>query len=291
MAAIELKIVTGMSGAGKSSMMQVLEDMGYYCVDNLPPDLFLKFVELILQAQTDFAKVALMADVRGGRFFMDAYDALEELRHKGIGYEIIFLEASDDILVRRFKETRRRHPLACNGSVLDGIREERKRLQNIRGRADIVIDTSNLRVQDFKEMVGEMLSGGDGGRLLVSITSFGFKYGLPIDADLVMDVRFLPNPYYVPELRPQTGQAEPVRRFVMEQPEAQDFLAKYSDLLLGLLPQYVREGKRHLAIAIGCTGGQHRSVVLAEELAGRLAAADAHIMVTHRDMARNSRGL
>lgn len=287
---MELKIVTGMSGAGKSSMMQVLEDMGYYCVDNLPPDLFMKFVELILQAQTDFAKVALMADVRGGRFFMDVSDALEELRHKGIDYEIIFLEASDEILVRRFKETRRRHPLAINGSVPDGIREERKRLQNIRGRADIVIDTTNLRVQDFKEMVGEMLCGGSGERLTVSITSFGFKYGLPIDADLVMDVRFLPNPYYVPELKQQTGQAEPVRRFVLEQPQAQDFLVKYSELLLGLLPQYVREGKRHLVIAVGCTGGQHRSVAVAEALAAALSG-EAQVMVMHRDMTRNSSGL
>lgn len=287
---MELKIVTGMSGAGKSSMMQVLEDMGYYCVDNLPPDLFMKFVELILQAQTDFAKVALMADVRGGRFFMDVSDALEELRHKGIDYEIIFLEASDEILVRRFKETRRRHPLAINGSVPDGIREERKRLQNIRGRADIVIDTTNLRVQDFKEMVGEMLCGGSGERLTVSITSFGFKYGLPIDADLVMDVRFLPNPYYVPELKQQTGQAEPVRRFVLEQPQAQDFLVKYSELLLGLLPQYVREGKRHLVIAVGCTGGQHRSVAVAEALAAALSG-EAQVMVMHRDMTRNGSGL
>lgn len=288
---MELKIVTGMSGAGKSSMMQVLEDMGYYCVDNLPPDLFLKFVELILQVKTGLAKVALMADVRGGRFFMDAYDALEELSHKGISYEIIFLEASDDILVRRFKETRRRHPLACNGSVLDGIREERKRLQNIRGKADIVIDTTNMRVQDFKEKVSEMLAGSQGEGLMVSVESFGFKYGLPIDADLVMDVRFLPNPYYVAELKPQTGQDEPVRQFVLEQPEAQDFLGKYSELLLSLLPQYVREGKRHLVIAIGCTGGQHRSVAVAEELAARLAAAGTRVMVTHRDMVRNTRGV
>ncbi|MBQ3179742.1 MAG: RNase adapter RapZ [Firmicutes bacterium] len=288
---MELKIVTGMSGAGKSSMMQVLEDMGYYCVDNLPPDLFLKFVELILQVKTGLAKVALMADVRGGRFFMDAYDALEELSHKGISYEIIFLEASDDILVRRFKETRRRHPLAYNGSVLDGIREERKRLQNIRGKADIVIDTTNMRVQDFKEKVSEMLAGSQGEGLMVSVESFGFKYGLPIDADLVMDVRFLPNPYYVAELKPQTGQDEPVRQFVLEQPEAQDFLGKYSELLLSLLPQYVREGKRHLVIAIGCTGGQHRSVAVAEELAARLAAAGTRVMVTHRDMVRNTRGV
>lgn len=284
---MDLKIVTGMSGAGKSSMMQVLEDMGYYCVDNLPPDLFLKFVELILQAKSGLARVALMADVRGGRFFRDTYDALEELRHKGISYEIIFLEASDDILVRRFKETRRRHPLAYNGSVLDGIREERKRLRNIRGRADLVIDTTNLRVQDFKEMVEEMLATDKDERMQVSITSFGFKYGLPIDADLVMDVRFLPNPYYVPELKAQTGLNVAVRDYVLDKPESQDFIRRYSELLLSLLPQYMREGKRHLVIAVGCTGGQHRSVAVAEELSRRLLAGGANVMVVHRDMERN----
>jgi UPF0042 nucleotide-binding protein len=265
-------------------MVQVLEDMGYYCVDNLPPNLFLKFVDLVVQVQD--SRVALVADVRGGRFFLDVYDVLRDLKNKGIKYEIIFLEASDEILVRRFKETRRRHPLASDGGVLQGIQEERKRLQRIRGMADVIIDTSNLRVQDFKQQVSEMLQADSGTKMLVSVTSFGFKYGMPIDADLVMDVRFLPNPYYVPELKNKSGLNPAVRDFVLEHEESQSFLTKYCDLLLELLPQYVREGKSHLSLAVGCTGGQHRSVAVAEEIGHRLreAVPEAHIRVMHRDM-------
>jgi UPF0042 nucleotide-binding protein len=286
---MELKIITGMSGAGKTNMVQVLEDMGYYCVDNLPPNLFLKFVELVVQVQSGdsrAARVALVADVRGGRFFLDVYDVLRDLKNKGISYEIIFLEASDESLVRRFKETRRRHPLAADGGVLQGIQEERKRLQRIRGMADVIIDTSNLRVQDFKQQVAEMLQADDGTKMLVNVTSFGFKYGMPIDADLVMDVRFLPNPFYVPELKSKSGLNPAVRDFVLEHAESQSFLQKYCDLLLELLPQYVREGKSHLSLAIGCTGGQHRSVAVAEEIGRRLreAVPDAHIRVMHRDI-------
>jgi UPF0042 nucleotide-binding protein len=286
---MELKIITGMSGAGKTNMVQVLEDMGYYCVDNLPPNLFLKFVELVVQVQSGdsrAARAALVADVRGGRFFLDVYDVLRDLKNKGISYEIIFLEASDESLVRRFKETRRRHPLAADGGVLQGIQEERKRLQRIRGMADVIIDTSNLRVQDFKQQVAEMLQADDGTKMLVNVTSFGFKYGMPIDADLVMDVRFLPNPFYVPELKSKSGLNPAVRDFVLEHAESQSFLQKYCDLLLELLPQYVREGKSHLSLAIGCTGGQHRSVAVAEEIGRRLreAVPDAHIRVMHRDM-------
>lgn len=286
---MELKIITGMSGAGKTNMVQVLEDMGYYCVDNLPPNLFLKFVELVVQVQSGdsrAARAALVADVRGGRFFLDVYDVLRDLKNKGISYEIIFLEASDESLVRRFKETRRRHPLAADGGVLQGIQEERKRLQRIRGMADVIIDTSNLRVQDFKQQVAEMLQADDGTKMLVNVTSFGFKYGMPIDADLVMDVRFLPNPFYVPELKSKSGLNPAVRDFVLEHEESQSFLQKYCDLLLELLPQYVREGKSHLSLAIGCTGGQHRSVAVAEEIGRRLreAVPEAHIRVMHRDM-------
>jgi UPF0042 nucleotide-binding protein len=286
---MELKIITGMSGAGKTNMVQVLEDMGYYCVDNLPPNLFLKFVELVVQVQSGdsrAARAALVADVRGGRFFLDVYDVLRDLKNKGISYEIIFLEASDESLVRRFKETRRRHPLAADGGVLQGIQEERKRLQRIRGMADVIIDTSNLRVQDFKQQVAEMLQADDGTKMLVNVTSFGFKYGMPIDADLVMDVRFLPNPFYVPELKSKSGLNPAVRDFVLEHAESQSFLQKYCDLLLELLPQYVREGKSHLSLAIGCTGGQHRSVAVVEEIGRRLreAVPEAHIRVMHRDM-------
>lgn len=286
---MELKIVTGMSGAGKTNLVQVLEDMGYYCVDNLPPNLFGKFVELILQVHDDGARVALVADVRGGKFFADVYDVLQDLRNKGINYEIIFLEASDEILVRRYKETRRQHPLTKSGSVLEGIREERKRLQRIRGAADVIIDTSNLKVQDFKQRVADLLQGGADERLLVNVTSFGFKYGLPIDVDLVMDVRFLPNPFYVADLKPQTGLDEAVRDYVLQRPESESFLQKYTDLLLELLPQYVQQGKHHLALAVGCTGGQHRSVAVAEELGRRLSEAQtgAVIRVNHRELQQN----
>ncbi len=285
---MELKIVTGMSGAGKTNLVQVLEDMGYYCVDNLPPNLFLKFVELILQVQADFSRVALVADVRGGKFFQDVYGVLQELKNKGIDYEIIFLEASDEALVRRFKETRRRHPLAKSGSVLEGIREERKRLQRIRGAADIIIDTSGMRVQDFKQQVSDMLGEGDDDRLLVNVTSFGFKYGLPIDVDLVMDVRFLPNPFYVAELKHQTGLDAPVRDYVIERAATQSFLAKYCAMLAEIMPQYLAEGKHHLSLAVGCTGGQHRSVAVAEEIGRRLSAAApcAKVRVGHRDLRR-----
>ncbi|MBQ3198953.1 MAG: RNase adapter RapZ [Firmicutes bacterium] len=286
---MELKIVTGMSGAGKTNLVQVLEDMGYYCVDNLPPNLFGKFVDLILQVQDDGARVALVADVRGGKFFADVYDVLQDLRNKGINYEIIFLEASDEILVRRYKETRRRHPLTKSGSVLEGIQEERKRLQRIRGEADVIIDTSNLKVQDFKQRVADLLQGGADERLLVNVTSFGFKYGLPIDVDLVMDVRFLPNPFYVADLKPQTGLDEAVRDYVLQRPESESFLQKYTDLLLELLPQYVQQGKHHLALAVGCTGGQHRSVAVAEEIGRRLTEAEtgAVIRVNHRELQQN----
>lgn len=286
---MELKIITGMSGAGKSNMVQVLEDMGYYCVDNLPPNLFLKFVELMLQAKEELERVALVADVRGGRFFLDVYDVLQELKNKGIGYEIIFLEASDEVLVRRFKETRRRHPLAARGkSVLEGIQEERQRLQRLRGAADLIIDTSGLKVADFKALVGEHLGRREDCGLQLSIISFGFKYGLPIDVDLVMDVRFLPNPFYLPELKPLSGLDDPVRDYVLERETSRSFLAKYTELLRELIPQYQREGKRDLALAVGCTGGRHRSVAVAEELGRRLGEdSQLSVRVKHRDMLRN----
>lgn len=285
---MELKIVTGMSGAGKTNMVQVLEDMGYYCVDNLPPNLFGKFVELVAQAQPEYPKVALVVDVRGGRFFADTYDVLQDLKNKGTTFEIIFLEAADEVLVRRFKETRRRHPMAKNGSVLDGIREERRRLQRLRGMADLVIDTSNLRVQDFKARAVALLCDEEADRMLFSITSFGYKYGLPIDVDLVLDARFLPNPYYVAELKPLSGLDEPIKEFVLERPETQSFLGQYCALLAELLPQYLAQGKHHLSLAVGCTGGRHRSVAVAEEIARRMKEMQvrANLRVAHRDIDR-----
>ena len=267
---LELKIVTGMSGAGKTQVIQILEDLGFYCVDNLPPNLFVKFAELAEQSNSGLNKVALVADVRGGGFFLDLINVLEDMKANGTEFEVIFLEAADDVLVRRFKETRRKHPLSHTGSVLSGIQEERKCLQTIRGMADIIIDTSDLKASALKEKIMELVEGvGSQVKMSVSITSFGFKYGMPIDADLVMDVRFLPNPYYIEEMRVMTGLNEPVRDYVLNKEVTQNFLKKYSDLLIDILPKYLAEGKKHLVIGIGCTGGQHRSVAIADAL-GRI---------------------
>jgi UPF0042 nucleotide-binding protein len=289
-----LKIVTGMSGAGKTQVIQILEDLGFYCVDNLPPNLFEKFAELAEQSHNELEKIALVADVRGGKFFLDLINVLEDMKVRGMDFEIIYLEADDDALVRRFKETRRKHPLSHTGSVLSGIREERKRLQTIRGMADIVIDTSNLKASVLKERIVELVEGdGKQIRMSVSICSFGFKYGMPIDVDLVMDVRFLPNPYYIEEMRTLTGLNKPVRDYVIEKEVTQNFLKKYSSLLIDILPKYIEEGKKHLAIGIGCTGGQHRSVAIADELGKILTEAQKsgkydldgiEIRTNHRDV-------
>ncbi len=293
---MSFKIITGMSGAGKSNMVQVLEDLNYYCVDNLPPNLFMKFTELVSQSQSDFENVALVADVRGGKFFSDLHDVLEDLKAQGIAYEIIFLEASDEVLVRRYKETRRRHPLSYSGSVLDGIQEERKRLQAIRNMADVIIDTSKMKVQEFKEKATRYLDANNQSGLNLSIMSFGFKHGLPIDADLVMDVRFLPNPYYIPELKTQTGLSHEVQDYVYNQDITKNFVEKYSQLILDILPEYIKEGKKHLVIAIGCTGGQHRSVAIAEKLYEIISKeceeegspiASINVKSSHRDMKKN----
>ena len=284
---MDIKIITGMSGAGKTQVIQVLEDLGYYCVDNLPPNLFVKFAELAGQAQFQLGKVALVADIRGGKFFLDLYDSLAQLKSKGIPYEIIFLEANDDVLVRRFKETRRRHPL-YSGSILDAIREERRRLQSLRGMADIVIDTSSMRVRQLKEKMLMIFRGGTDSDLNVSVVSFGYKYGLPIDADIVIDVRFLPNPFYIEELKYHRGEEKAVKNYVLEQPQTESFLQNFSNLLTDLCPMYVKEGKKHLAVAVGCTGGQHRSVAIADELVKRLMQKSRErgytISSIHRDI-------
>lgn len=289
----DLKIVTGMSGAGKTQVMQILEDLGFYCVDNLPPNLFVKFVELAEQSNSGLQKVALVADVRGGKFFLDLINVLEDMKAADVDFEIIYLEASDDVLVRRFKETRRKHPLSHTGSVLSGIQEERKRLQTIRGMADIIIDTSDLKASVLKERIVELVVGESSQiKMSVVVYSFGFKYGMPIDADLIMDVRFLPNPYYIEEMRILTGLDAPVRDYVLEKEVTKNFLTKYSDLLIDILPKYIEEGKKHLAIGIGCTGGQHRSVAIANALGEILQNAKAtnprlasiEIRTDHRDV-------
>ncbi|MGI6553025.1 MAG: RNase adapter RapZ [Clostridia bacterium] len=282
----QLVIVTGMSGAGKTQAVRSLEDLGFFCVDNLPPVLLPRFVELLSSLEQPVEKAALVMDVRGGAFFDAFFEALEYLDESGYQYEILFLEASEEALVRRFKETRRRHPLSLQGSILESILQERERLAEIKGRASKIIDTSELSTQQLKSQIADLYGPVWDQRLAVTVMSFGYKYGVPLDADLVVDVRFLPNPYYEEHLRPLSGEDAPVKEYVLQSKESRKFLEKFTDLLLFLLPYYAREGKSHLVIAIGCTGGQHRSVTLAGEIARALAGQNCRVSVAHRDLER-----
>jgi RNase adapter protein RapZ len=285
-AAVEFVIVTGLSGAGRSEAAKVLEDLGYFVIDNLPPSLIGRVAELAVTGREQ-GRVALVVDARGGAFASDASElhrALDLLRGKSISLRVLFLEASDEVLVRRFETTRRRHPVAGE-RVVESIASERSLLRELRADADLVIDTSDLNVHELRDKVLAAFSG-EGGGMLVTVSSFGFKYGLPLDADMVIDVRFLPNPHWVPELRPRTGLERPVRDYVLGIDETKLFMDRLRDLLEVALPGYVREGKQYLTIAIGCTGGRHRSVVLAEELAAWLDGLDFRTHVSHRDVER-----
>jgi len=280
-------IVTGLSGGGKTQALRYLEDIGYFCVDNLPPTLIPKFAELCAQTNRGINNMALVVDIRGGEFFEDLSDVLEQLEQFGIKYEILYLEASDEVLVRRFKETRRRHPLDTHGAVLPNIREERELLAEIRGRADKIIDTSNLKSQELKEKLIELFgSEATDTQLFINVISFGFKYGIPLDSDLVIDVRFLPNPFYDAKMRPLSGNDPEVRDFVLNSPVTQTFMEKFTDLVEFLIPCYIKEGKTTLMIAIGCTGGMHRSVALANRLAEILQGKEHRVAVNHRDISR-----
>ena len=286
---IRIVIITGLSGAGKSQAVRCLEDLGYYCVDNLPPSLLPKFIELCLQSDGKIPRIALVIDIRGGRFFDSLFESLDSLNQQGIYYEILFLEAADEILVRRFKESRRRHPLSPLGRVLEGIAQERQRLEELRGRANKIIDTSNLSVHELKEQITELFgSRSAGSQITLSVTSFGYKYGILMDADLVMDVRFLPNPYYVEGLRELTGTDERVKKFVLGHEVTRSFITQFIQLLKFLLPHYIAEGKTHLGIAIGCTGGQHRSVVIAIEIGEALGEMGYPVLVKHRDLTKKA---
>jgi len=286
---ISFVIITGLSGAGKSHAMRVFEDLGYFCVDNLPPALLPKFAELISQSEGRLRRVALVMDIRGGEFFDDLFDALAYLEEKGFPYEILFLEASDDVLVRRFKETRRKHPLATAGSVLEGIQLERKRLQRLKEQAAKIIDTSTMSVHDLREEIIQTFVRADRERgPAISIVTFGYKFGIPLDADLVLDVRFLPNPQYQEALRPLPGTSPEVKEYVLSQEATREFLHRLQDMLIFLLPQFAAEGKSHLTIALGCTGGRHRSVVLGEELARFLRERGHQVRVKHRDIKKES---
>lgn len=284
-----LVIITGMSGAGKTIAVQCLEDLGYFCVDNLPPVLIPKFAELIVQSRGNIEKVALVIDLRGREFFTALNEALAELENNtAIHYEILFLDATDAVLVQRYKESRRRHPLAKGGLPLDGIQQERKLLEELKGMASQVIDTSNIKPAQLKATIISRFSQLERNRIHVNIMSFGFKYGIPIDADLIFDVRFLPNPHYVDQLRPKTGLDQEVYDYVMKWSDTQVFLNKLLDLLHYLIPQYIKEGKSQVVIGIGCTGGKHRSVAIAEYLCKMIGNGEsAAAQVTHRDALRD----
>ena len=278
-------IVTGMSGAGKQTAMKMLEDMGFYCVDNMPVPLIDKFIELFSGPGSEVSKVALVLDVRADQDFDEAERTLLSLRRKDYPFEIIFMDADDKVLIKRYKESRRVHPVAGSGSLEEGIKREREILKNVKNTADYIFDTSNLLTRVLKEELDKIfLQDGEYANLIIRVLSFGFKYGIPADADLVFDVRFLPNPFYIDELKLMTGNDAPVHDYVMSFPEAGEFLEKVSDLLHFLIPNYVKEGKHQLVIAIGCTGGRHRSVTLAGEIYERLKKQGKYgITITHRD--------
>lgn len=280
---LHILVITGLSGAGKTQAINCLEDMGYYCVDNLPPALLLKFVEMALQSEGHINRVALVSDVRGGNFFSDLEQALDDLEANRITYSILFLEASDDVLVRRFKESRRPHPLDTGGDLLKAIKTERQMLEELRGRAHVVIDTSDLAPRHLKEKLQGLYSDG-GSALTVNVVSFGYKWGLPLDSDLVMDVRFLPNPFYDPVMHDMTGEDAEVIDYVLSSPVTRSFTRRYLNLLRYLIPYYVTEGKSNLAVSIGCTGGQHRSVVLADYIGTQLKKMGYNVLIRHRDM-------
>lgn len=281
---IQIVIITGMSGAGKTVAVQSLEDLGFFCVDNLPPALIPKFVELIDNANGKMNKVALVIDLRGRRFFDQLFEAIDQLdQTPELQLNILFLEANDATLVQRYKETRRSHPLAPAGSPLEGIRLEREMLEEIKGRSQQIIDTSHLRPIQLRERMIQLFSTADRHPFSIQVMSFGFKYGIPIDADLVFDVRFLPNPHYIDHMRPRTGLDEDVYEYVLKWTETQQFIEKLTDLLSFILPHYRREGKSQVVIGIGCTGGKHRSVALARHI-GDHFSGEYVIHVMHRDI-------
>ena len=278
-------IVTGLSGAGKSEATKSLEDMGYFCVDNLPPTLITKFAEVCSQSNGKIDKVALVIDIRGGVFFNDLFQSLRELEKDQFKYEILFLDATDEVLVKRFKEKRRSHPLSGGGRVITGIELEREKLREVKDKADIIIDTSKYKIGDLREEMTKYFGDETLPEKQMSITvlSFGFKYGIPVDSDLVFDVRFIPNPYYVEELRNKTGDDQEVRDYVMDSEISHQFYDKLLDMINFLVPQYIKEGKHHLVISIGCTGGRHRSVTICNLISDELMKQDYRVVKKHRD--------
>lgn len=282
----ELVIISGMSGAGRSTAAKCLEDLGWFVVDNLPPALIPTMVDLGARSQGSVPRIGAVVDVRGRSFFDDLLTSLEELEKRGVRLRVVFLDSSDEALVRRFENVRRPHPLQGDGRIVDGIAQERELLRELRGEADLVVDTSNLNVHQLRAKLDAQFSGNDEPELRATVMSFGFKYGLPVDADLVVDCRFLPNPHWVPELRARTGTDPDVAEYVFQQPGAQEFLDGYAELMRIITEGYRREGKRYMTLAVGCTGGKHRSVAMSEQLTKRLIADGVETVLVHRDMGR-----
>ncbi|WP_436496860.1 RNase adapter RapZ [Actinokineospora sp. HUAS TT18] len=284
---IEVAVVTGLSGAGRSTAAKCLEDLGWFVVDNLPPELISTMVELGSQARGAISKVAVVMDVRSRAFTEDLSAIIKDLDARGYKPRVLFLEATDDVLVRRFEQVRRGHPLQGEGRLIDGIGAERSLLMPLREEADLILDTSTLSVHQLRAKIEDAFGSEAGTSTRVTVLSFGYKYGLPMDADLVMDVRFLPNPFWIPELKDLTGRDEDVRNYVLSQEGADEFLDRYHELLRLIGAGYRREGKRYLTLAVGCTGGKHRSVAISEELSRRLSDEDGMaVKVVHRDLGR-----
>jgi UPF0042 nucleotide-binding protein len=284
---VEVAVVTGLSGAGRSTAAKCLEDLGWFVVDNLPPELVATMVELGAQARGAITKVAVVMDVRSRAFTDDLAAIIKDLDTRGYKPRVLFLEATDDVLIRRFEQVRRTHPLQGDGRLADGIKSERHVLMPLREQADLVLDTTSLSVHQLRDKIEDAFDSDTSARTKVTVLSFGYKYGLPMDADLVIDVRFLPNPFWIPELREQTGLDMDVRNYVLSQEGAEEFLDRYYDLLKLIGAGYQREGKRYLTLAVGCTGGKHRSVAISEELSRRLSSDDRMaVKVVHRDLGR-----
>lgn len=282
-------IVTGMSGAGKSTTLKTLEDIGYFCVDNLPIQLIMRFAEIAYAKDNDINNVAIGVDIRSGVYLEQLSECLEQLKASQYNYEILFLDSNDDVLIKRYKETRRNHPLARNGRVEDGIKIERSRIAFLRKEADYIIDTTSLLTRELKAELDKIfIENAEYNNFIINVVSFGFKYGIPRDADLVFDVRFLPNPYYDLELRPLTGNDESIQNFVMQFDEAKEFMNKIVDLLEFLIPNYIKEGKNGLVVAVGCTGGKHRSVTLANGIFKELEALPYSVRIVHRDIEKDA---